>query len=155
MCVEHVQMWDPMLFDAAGWPLARPPALGSPLWWLALWIRIFFWFLMGFFVKTFYFQVITQIWVLLLGGIGLAGILDVWVGLVKWPFSFFCLISFCVVVEHLQLFWRTVSFNYSSFTGRTYISNNILSCCRWILAIVHLLRSTSKGKSFFFLSLLD
>lgn len=27
-----------------------------------------------------FFQVITQIWVLLLGGLGLAGLLDVWVG---------------------------------------------------------------------------
>ncbi|KAI8538728.1 hypothetical protein RHMOL_Rhmol09G0126600 [Rhododendron molle] len=33
---------------------------------------------------TGYTQVITQIWVLLLGGLGLASILDVWVGLWNW-----------------------------------------------------------------------
>ena len=35
-------------------------------------------------LKFLYLQVITQIWVLLLGGLGLAGLLDVWVGILNW-----------------------------------------------------------------------
>lgn len=35
-----------------------------------------------------FFQVITQVWVLLLAGLGLAGLLDVWVSLYKSLSSF-------------------------------------------------------------------
>lgn len=45
-------------------------------------------------IKHGFHQVITQIWVLLLGGLGLAGLLDVWVGLRIGFFSLTCYFNF-------------------------------------------------------------
>ena len=88
-----------------------------------------------------FYQVITQIWVLLLGGLGLAGLLDVWVGSLNW---------WIILIVHMDCFSWT---SFLSFPGRAWLPCSLLPCSGWFAVIIYILRSTSKGNTKSLLSL--
>lgn len=97
-----------------------------------------FLFICSFFLLKF-LQVITQIWVLLLGGLALAGTLDILVGIVyNYP--------------RIHLFWmqiiRSLVAKMFSFTGRAWFPYSFLPCTRWIPAVVYIFCTSFKGSSF-------
>jgi len=80
-------------------------------------------------------QVITQIWVLLLGGLTSAGILDIWVGTSLKTYR----IQIQIVNSLITKFF--------SFTGRAWFPYTFLPCIGWIPAVVYIFRTSFKGSS--------